>query len=144
MHEHITIPEEIQEGFILSVDGDLAKIRVAPNADCDNCGQCAIAHVEIIAYNAINAAIGEKIKFTMVHDSMIKIAFMIFIFPLISIFAGIYSGSLLASSLKISETAGSVSGALMFLAAAVLIIYSYDKKYKLNKSNFPQVIEVIK
>jgi len=49
MHEHITIPEEIQEGFILSVDGDLAKIRVAPNADCDNCGQCAIAHVEIIA-----------------------------------------------------------------------------------------------
>jgi sigma-E factor negative regulatory protein RseC len=115
MHEHITIPEEIQEGFILSVDGDLAKIRVAPNADCDNCGQCAIAHVEIIAYNSINAAIGEKIKFTMVHDSMIKIAFMIFIFPLISIFAGIYAGSVRAASLNTSETAGSISVRYCFL-----------------------------
>jgi len=80
----------------------------------------------------------------MVHDSMIKIAFMIFIFPLISIFAGIYAGSVLAASLNTSETAGSISGALLFLAAAIFIMYSYDKKYKLNKSNFPQVIEVIK
>lgn len=144
MNKHISVPEEIQEGFIVSVDGDLAKIRVAPNADCDNCGQCNIVHMEILAYNAVNAAIGQKIKFTMVQESMLKIAFMIFIFPLISVFAGIYAGSVLALYLKISETGCSVSGAALFLAAAILIIYSYDKKYKLNKSNFPQIIEVIR
>lgn len=144
MNEHITVPEEIQEGFIISVDGDLAKVRVAPNADCDNCGQCNIAHMEILAYNAVNATIGQKIKFTMVPESMMKISFMIFILPLLSVFAGIYGGSLLASFFKISEIASSVSGALILLATAIFIIYFYDKKYKLNKSNFPQVIEVIK
>lgn len=128
----------------MSIDGDFAKVRVAPNADCDNCGQCNIVHMEILAYNAVNATIGQKIKFTMVQDNMIRIAFMIFIFPLISVFAGIYAGSLLASVLNFSEIGASISGALILLAAAIVIIYSYDKKYKLNKSNFPQVIEVIK
>lgn len=144
MHEHITVPEEIQEGFIISIDGDLAKVRVAPNADCDNCGQCNIVHMEILAYNAVNATIGQKIKFTMAPESMMKISFMIFILPLLSVFAGIYGGSLLASFLNISEVASSVSGALILLATAIFIIYFYDKQYKLNKSNFPQVIEVIK
>lgn len=144
MHNNINLEDQIQEGFIMSVDGDLAKIRVAPNADCDNCGQCNIVHMEILAYNAVNASIGQKIKFTMIHDSMIKISFMMFILPLLSIFAGIYTGSLSAQILNISETAGTISGALVFLAAAILIIYTYDKKYKLNRSNFPQIIEVIK
>ena len=144
MHNNINLQDEIQEGFIMSIDGDLAKIRVAPNADCDNCGQCNIAHMEILAYNAVNALPGQKIRFTMVQDNMVRISFMIFILPLLSVFAGIYAGSLVASLMKISEIGSSVTGALFFLTAAIIIIYSYDKKYKLNKSNFPQVIEVIK
>lgn len=144
MHDNINLQDEIQEGFIMSIDGDFAKVRVAPNADCDNCGQCNIVHMEILAYNAVNATIGQKIKFTMIHDSMIKISFVIFILPLLSVFAGIYAGSICSSILKISEIAGSTGGALIFLTLVIFIIYFYDKRYKLNKSNFPQIIEVIK
>ena len=35
-------------------------------------------------------------------------------------------------------------GAILFLLFAIIIIYFYDKRFKLNRSNFPQVIEVIK
>ncbi len=144
MHDNVYLQDEIQRGIILSIDGDLAKVRVAANAECDNCGQCNVVHMEIIAYNAVNAKIGEKIRFTMVHDSMNKIAFMIFILPLIFIFLGIYAGSSFASAFNFSSTAVSIVGGLLFLMIAIFIIYSYDKKYRLNKSNFPQVIEVIK
>jgi hypothetical protein len=33
---------------------------------------------------------------------------------------------------------------ILLLAFSIVIILGYDKKYKLNKSNFPQIIEVIK
>jgi sigma-E factor negative regulatory protein RseC len=144
MHENINLEDEVQEGFILQLDGDLAKLRVAPNADCDNCGACNIVHMELLAYNPVNATPGQKVRFTMIQDNMLKISFMIFIFPLLSLFAGLYAGSLLSPILNINNTGAMTAGGLLTVAMAIVIIYIYDKKYKLNRSNFPQIIEVIK
>ncbi len=144
MHNNINLQDEVQEGFILQLDGDLAKLRVAPNADCDNCGSCNIVHMELLAYNPVNATPGQKVKFIMIQNNMLRISFMIFILPLLSIFAGLYTGSFTASILKLNEAAFMTAGVFLFLSAAICIIYSYDKRYKQNRSNFPQIIEVIK
>jgi sigma-E factor negative regulatory protein RseC len=144
MHNNINVQDEVQEGFILQLDGDLARLRVAPNADCDNCGSCNIVHMELLAYNPVNATPGQKVKFTMIQNNMLRISFMIFILPLLSIFAGLYTGSFTASILKLNEAAFMTAGVFLFLTAAIFIIYSYDKRYKQNRSNFPQIIEVIK
>jgi len=144
MHENINLQDEIQEGFITSIDGDLAKLKVAPNADCDNCGACNIVHMEILAFNPLKAVPGQKVKFTMIQDNMLKISFMIFIFPLLSLFAGLFAGSLLSSIYNINTTGAMTAGGLMMIGLAITVIFFYDKKYKLNRSNFPQIIEVIK
>ncbi|NLV68885.1 MAG: SoxR reducing system RseC family protein [Spirochaetes bacterium] len=143
MHNDIVPQSEIQEGFIINLQGDLAKIRVAPNADCDNCGACDMKHMELLAYNAVNARPGQKVRFTMASDGMMKIAFMIFGLPLLAVLAGLYTGSIAASVLNLNLAVFMTAGVIIFLAAAIAIIYFYDKKYKLNKSNFPQIIEVI-
>ena len=144
MHENINLEDKIQEGFIMHLEGDLAKVKVAPNAECDNCGACNIVHMELLAYNPVNATPGQKVKFTMIQDNMLRISFMIFIFPLLSIFAGLYAGSLLSSVYNINNTGAMTAGGLLMAALAVAIIFFYDKRYKLNKSHFPQIIEVIK
>lgn len=144
MHENINLQDEVQEGFIMHLDGDLAKVRVAPNADCDNCGACNIVHMEILAYNPVKATPGQKVRFTMIRDNMLTISFMIFILPLFSLFTGLYAGSLVSSMFNISNTGAMTAGGLLMVALAVAIIFFYDKKYRLNKSNFPQIIEVIK
>jgi sigma-E factor negative regulatory protein RseC len=144
MHENINLEDKVQEGFVLKLEGDLAKIKVAPNADCDNCGACNIVHMELLAYNSVNAAPGQKVKFTMIQDNMLKISFMIFILPLLSLFAGLYAGSLVSSFYNINSTGPMTAGGLLMVGLAIAIIFFYDKKYKLNKSNFPQIIEVIK
>lgn len=144
MHASMNLDNDIQEGFILSIDGDIAHVRVAPNADCDNCGQCDIVHVELYAHNEVNAQIGQKVKFTMAQDNMIKIAFMIFMVPLLSIFAGLYIGSVSASYFDINGTAASFIGVLVFLSAAIFTVYSYDRKFRFNKKNYPKIIEVVR
>lgn len=138
------IREDIQEGFIIKLDGDFAKIRVSGHADCDNCQSCNVANMEILAFNSIKAGMGQKVKFIMIQENMIRISFMLFILPLLSIFAGLYAGSIAASYIHFNETAFMTIGVFLFLTTAIVIIYFYDKRYKRNKSNFPQVIEVIK
>ncbi len=134
----------IQEGFILQqMEDGFVKIRVSGHANCDNCNACNVANMEIIAYNPVNAAIGQKVRFIMVEENMLKIAAMVFLFPLLSVFAGLYVGSLVAIVSGLSQAGLMFGGAVLFLIVAIVIIYSYDKKFKLNKSNFPQVIEVI-
>jgi len=144
MYDNINLHDTIQEGFIVNIDGDFAKIRIAPNSSCESCNTCGIAHMEILAYNPVMATPGQKVRFTMVQDNMLKISFMIFLFPLIAILSGLYAGSLFVNYSGYNGAAPMVAGALLFLSAAIFFIYSYDKKYKLNKSNFPQIIEVIK
>ncbi len=144
MHENINLEDRIQEGFIMHLEGDLAKVKVAPNAECDNCGACNIVHMEILAHNPVMAAPGQKVRFTMIQDNMLRISFMIFILPLLSLFAGLYAGSLVSSILNINNTGAMAAGGMLMVALAVVIIYFYDKNYKKNRSNFPQIIEVIK
>ena len=136
--------QEIAEGFILKNEGDFVRVKVAATADCGNCQTCNIPHMEILAFNPLNAAPGQKVKFTMPESSMLKISFMLFLFPLISIFAGIYCGMLISSMSGFNDTAVMTVCGILFFAASVAFIFFYDKKYKLNKKNFPQIIEVIK
>ncbi|HOK01325.1 MAG TPA: SoxR reducing system RseC family protein [Spirochaetota bacterium] len=144
MHGGMNLDNKIQEGFILSLDGDIAHVRVAPNADCDNCGQCNTVHVELYAVNKVNAKIGQKVRFVMPDDNMLKVAFMAFIVPMISLILGIYLGNSVASSLSMNTTAGSFMGAILFLALSLLFVYNYDKNFKNNKKNFPHIIDIVR
>ncbi|MBP9044630.1 MAG: SoxR reducing system RseC family protein, partial [Spirochaetes bacterium] len=114
------------------------------NADCDNCGQCNTVHVELYAVNKVNAKIGQKVRFVMPDDNMLKIAFMAFIVPMISLILGIYLGNSAASSLALNTTAGSFIGAILFLALSLLFVYNYDKNFKNNKKNFPHIIDIVR
>ena len=135
--------QDIQEGVILELEGDLARVRVSAHSDCDNCQMCNAAGMVILAYNPLKAVPGQKVKFIDAQGGMLKISFMLFFFPLISVLAGLYIGSVLSSVFQFNKTGAMFTGALLLLLVSIGIIVFYDKKYKLNKSNFPQIIEVI-
>jgi sigma-E factor negative regulatory protein RseC len=136
--------QEIQEGTILELDGEFAKIRVTAHEDCKDCNMCNIKGMIIIAYNPIEAIQGQMVKFSNPQTGMLSIAFMLFLFPLLSLFAGLYAGSVLASFFMFNLAGAMAICGILLLAFSIVIIFFYDKKYKLNKSNFPQIIEVIK
>jgi len=135
---------DVQQGLVLKLDGEFAKIRVLDHENCVDCKMCNVAGMELIAYNAAKANPGQTINFKNAQNGgMFKIAFMLFIFPLISIFAGLYAGSVLSNVFLFNKSGAMAIGALLLLALSVYIAVLYDKKYKLNTSNFPQIIEVI-
>ena len=136
--------QDIEEGFVIELEGDFAKVHVIPHSGCENCQMCDAAGMVILVNNPLKAVPGQRVKFTLAENNMMKISFILFLFPLVSIFAGLYAGSLMASMFNFNQTAAMAICAILFLAVSVAVIYFYDKKYKLNKTNFPQIIEVIK
>lgn len=135
--------QEIAEGFIIKIEGELARVKVAAGANCDNCQTCDIPHMEILANNPLNATPGQKVRFTMPESSMLKISFILFLFPLLAIFAGIYTGMVISSASGLNQTIGMTISGILFFAVSVACIFFYDRKYRSNKNNFPQIIEVI-
>lgn len=135
---------EIREGVIIELDGDFAKIRLAARAECENCKMCDPSSMVIIAFNPLKALPGQMVRFTDTENGMLKISFMLFFFPMISVFAGLYAGSVLSSVLNFSRTGAMSAGAVLFLLLSAMVIVLYDKKYRLNRSNFPRITEVIR
>jgi len=135
--------DNIQEGIIIETNGVFAKINVTANCDCDNCGACGTSKISVLAYNPLEARLGQKIRFIVYQNNMLKISFVLFIFPLLSIFAGIFIGITISGFFNLNQTLiTAVSGILLFSLSVLLIIF-YDRKSKNNVKNFPRIVEII-
>lgn len=133
----------LQEGIVLQNEGEFARVNALAHSSCDSCGACSSPKMTILAYNPVNAAPGQKVLYSLSSGNMLKIAFILFFLPLLSIFTGAAIGYYTAIALHINATLLSiVSGSLLFILSIINIVW-YDRKYKLNPSNFAKIIEVI-
>jgi sigma-E factor negative regulatory protein RseC len=133
----------IQEGVVLKNEGNFSRIHVAIHSSCEDCGACQSPELEILAYNDSNAKVGQTVKFVINQNNMLKISFIMFVLPLVSIFIGAYLGYLLAPILLISPNLLMLlGGGILFLFSIFNIIFQ-DRNYSLKPGNFAQIIEVI-
>ena len=134
---------EIQEGVIVGLEGNFARIRVSAHADCDNCSACSIEGMTILALNPIKASIGDPVRFRQPRGGMLSVAFVLFLLPLLFVFAGIYAGVGFSYVTGFHKTISVIFFALAFFAAAVTVIVFYDRRYRVRSVNFPEIVELI-
>jgi len=68
------------------------------------------------------------------NPNMLSAAFMIFIFPIISIFSGVFIGGYIGKSIGASIKFSELIGGLVTFALAVVIIKLFDKSLKSNEN----------
>ncbi|MEI7942221.1 MAG: SoxR reducing system RseC family protein [Candidatus Riflemargulisbacteria bacterium] len=134
---------DVQEGVVLKNEGNFSRLHVAMHFSCDDCGACQSPELEILAYNDSNTQVGQTVRFIMNNNNMIKVSFILFFLPLVSIFIGAYLGYLLAPFLPINNTLTMVIGGGFFLLLSIINIIFQDRKYSLKPGNFAQIIEVV-
>lgn len=82
-----------EQGLVIEVNNDMAKIKVGRHNDCRNCGACpGNDSVIISANNKIGAKPGQRVAFEVKEDNVLKAAFVVFILPLIVAFIGALLG----------------------------------------------------
>lgn len=139
-----------REGKVLSIDEDIAVVKLMKHAACGDCGACHIGDenmdIQIEAINKLGANIGDIVVIDMDDPNVLSAAFIAYGIPLISLIIGIFSGEYILELLNIHKNTEGYSLAIgiIFLFISYLYIKGNEKKYKVNPKYKSRITQIIK
>jgi len=120
----------LEEGIVVSVDGETAQVRVARGSACGGCaqqgacnpldaaGQEIVIHVD----NHLDARPGQRVVVGVEEGMVLRGAAWIYVLPLVTFFSGYWLGGRLASGGE-GESGVAIVGALIGLVAGLGAVY---------------------
>ncbi|MCH5156980.1 MAG: SoxR reducing system RseC family protein [Clostridiales bacterium] len=131
-----------EQGVVLSVKDEFAKVRVGRNSACASCGKCGMTekqkHVDFFASNDIGAAVGDTVSIEIPETNSAKFAFVAYCLPLIPALALLF----LSIGLKWADWL-SVILFIVGLAVGFTIVAVVDKLRKHKWMETPQILAVV-
>ena len=131
-----------EQGVVLSVKNEFAKVRVGRNSACASCGKCGMTerqkYVDFYADNAVGAKEGETVVLDIPDTNSAKFAFVGYFVPLAPALGLLF----LALGLKWEEWIA----ALLFmggLAIGFAVVALIDKFRKHKWMETPQIVQVV-
>lgn len=134
-----------EQGLVIEVIENVAKIRVGRHNDCKNCGACSGNNSIVIeADNKIGAKTGQRVVFKVKENSIVTSAFIVFVLPLISLFLGVFLGEVIGAYIGINIRFSQVIGGLGAAAIAIGAVKKIDKHAAKNNKSKPVIIQILK
>ncbi len=128
-----------EEGFVTKKTGAAtAWVKTVPNSACKSCaahGSCEAAKEgEVEAINEAGANEGDFVIVGFESGSLVKVAMMLYIFPVICMLAGAIAGSMLAPDYGMDESALSAIFAFSaFIISFIFIRLTNEKMFGSSK-----------
>lgn len=127
------------EGTVVKICGDTATVRIerksACSGDCSSCGLCENPVFEIEVLNSLNASAGDTVRLYMPTSKVYLTAFLVYMLPLLAIFAIMGAGVVFAIPKAIK--------AILYIIAIVgwiCLVAVYNKRANLRS----EIVEIIK
>lgn len=133
-----------EQGFVIEVNSNEAKIKVGRHSDCKNCGGCPGNDSVIVwADNKIGAKPGQRVLIEVKETNVLSAAFIVFILPLIALFIGVMLGGFIGENLGVSIPMFQIIGGIVALAFSIILIKIFDRAAKANKKSQPVIIRIL-
>lgn len=127
------------EGTVVKTYGTKALVRIerksACSGDCSSCGLCENPVFEVEAENTVGAAAGDTVRLFMPTAKVFLSAFLVYMLPILGIFAVMGFCSILGAPLYVNAILCS-----LVLIGWVLLIRAYNRKANL-KSVITEIIK---
>lgn len=135
---------KVEQGVVIEVNGDIAKVKAGRHNDCKNCGACpGNNNVVLSVSNKIGAKVGERVAFEVKGDHVLKSAFVIFISPLIAVFVGVLIGSILGKYSGYNVHMLQIAGGIIAFILSMISIKLFDKAVRKSNKALPQIIDIL-
>ncbi len=134
-----------EEGQVVDVNGNKATVKIAASKSCEKCGLCTkISSTEMIVEAFVDKPVntGDHVTLSIRPGIIVSSATILYIFPLISLVIGYFTGGFLFKSILIKgmdELLPALTS-LVFLFLAFIPIRFYDKK-RANDKRFQVFIK---
>lgn len=133
-----------QEGIVIELNNNIARVKVARHSHCENCGACPGSSALVVeAINDIGASVGQKVVFQIKEEGMVKAAFIVYILPLLLVVAGVVIGSVICRFINVDTFSFQVLGGIVGFIFSIVVIIYYEKVYKCNVNKLPKIIKIL-
>lgn len=133
------------EGIVIAIEGDIAKVKASRHSDCESCGACPGDKAAVLdVYNPLGATIGQKVNIEIPEAKMLKAAFVVYMLPIITTFAGFFFGVWLAEKYVLNEVLTEVSTSVAALLITLIYIKMFDRSTSGKKKMMPVVTRILR
>jgi len=140
-----------EEGIVFRIDATTAWITTSRSSACQTCAakeSCSPvgvgADMEVMAVNMAGAQVGDRVVINFETASLFKLAFLLYIFPILSMFAGALLGHAAAPFLNMDATSLSVACAFLFFLLAFGLIRLSGNRLAQKDAYRPKVVRILK
>lgn len=135
---------KIEEGIVIEVVDNIAKVKVGRHSDCSSCGACAGSNNVIIdANNKIGAKIGQRVSFEVNETNVLSGAFIVFVMPIIVAFIGVICGRFIANYIGANTNVFQIAGGVIAFLLSLIFIKMFDKAATISEESKPAIIKIL-
>lgn len=139
-----------EEGIVVRMGTDSTVwVEASRSSSCEGCaskGACQAGMADKMEAHAINVAgarVGDRVLMEIPHQSFIRVSMLIYIFPVLALFAGAFTGEYLAGIFDLEvQAASALTGFGFFLISVVVVVISGRIAGK-NKRYLPRVTRIL-
>jgi len=136
--------ENLHEGVVLEVVGNIAKVRTSRHNDCANCGACPGNSAMVLEVrNDLGAKTGQRVMVEVRQDSMLKAAFIVYLLPLVAAFIGVMAGMVFAERLGDYDSWFQIGGGCIAILLSLAYIKYFDYHARTNATTQPVIIRIL-
>ena len=140
-----------EEGMVKRTMGTKAWVVTTRSEMCEACasqGACKVLgggkEMEVEAINTAQAKPGDQVLLTLEDQSLIKLSFLVYMFPILALIAGAALGQKVGPLLSINQELASFGLGAIAFGLAFVIVRKKDKTLEQTGSTIPRVAGIIK
>lgn len=139
----VNLVQEMQNDKEKNREMERVKVRVKMHRDCSSCGLCEGSNaVYYEAINKVNAKCGQSVILEIEKESVLKIAFMVFVLPMLVIAVSSVLGVFIAKDIHASEVLAAIIFSMIALIPTFKLIKKYDAKIQ-GTSSTPVLTKIV-
>ena len=140
-----------EEGVVVSVRGNMARVRTQRSATCESCGGISFCELEsqgraeVEALNPVNARVGDRVRIAIRPQVFLRGSMLLYGVPLMALLVGAILGKLLAQIWLPGDDPDlwALGFALLSLAGAYGFMRRYNERLRRDAAYRPVVTEIL-
>jgi sigma-E factor negative regulatory protein RseC len=140
-----------EEGIVIKLGDSTAWVKTTRSSACKACASRGSCHtkeqgqeMEVEVTNPVGAKIGDRIVLYFETASLLKAAFLLYVFPVLCMLAGAALGHWLSLQYQINPSLGSAATGFLCLALSFILVKMRGDKLA-HKDNYkPRIVRILK
>jgi len=139
-----------EEGIVIKLENRTAWVKTTRSSACKSCASKGSCHtegqgreMEVEVTNPVGAKIGDRIVLYFETSSLLKAAFLLYLFPVLCMLAGAALGHWLSLKYQFNPSLGSAAGGFLCLVLSFMMVKLRGDRMAHKDSYKPRIIRIL-